>query len=69
MSLFFFPFLFCKQKAAWRLPHTSGSLGDYWVILQEVLSTFALGTAVGDLTATTFGLGYFTAGLLVRHLR
>jgi len=33
----------------------------YWL---TVLSTFALGTAVGDLTATTFGLGYFTAGLL-----
>ena len=33
----------------------------YWL---TVLSTFALGTAAGDLTATTFGLGYFTAGLL-----
>jgi uncharacterized membrane-anchored protein len=32
----------------------------YWL---TVLSTFALGTAAGDLTATTFGLGYFTAGL------
>jgi uncharacterized membrane-anchored protein len=33
----------------------------YWL---TVLSTFALGTAAGDLTATRFGLGYFTAGLL-----
>jgi uncharacterized membrane-anchored protein len=33
----------------------------YWA---TVLSTFALGTAVGDLTATTFGLGYFWAGVL-----
>jgi uncharacterized membrane-anchored protein len=33
----------------------------YWL---TILSTFALGTAAGDLTATTFGLGYFTAGLL-----
>jgi len=33
----------------------------YWL---TVLSTFALGTAVGDLMATTFGLGYFSAGLL-----
>jgi uncharacterized membrane-anchored protein len=33
----------------------------YWL---TVLSTFALGTAAGDLTATTVGLGYFTAGLL-----
>ena len=33
----------------------------YWL---TVLATFALGTAVGDLTATTFGLGYLgSAGL------
>jgi uncharacterized membrane-anchored protein len=29
-----------------------------------VLATFALGTAVGDLTATTFRLGYFASGVL-----
>jgi uncharacterized membrane-anchored protein len=29
-----------------------------------VLATFALGTAAGDLTAVTFGLGYFGSGLL-----
>jgi uncharacterized membrane-anchored protein len=33
----------------------------YWL---TVLSTFALGTALGDLTASTAGLGYFTAGIL-----
>ena len=33
----------------------------YWL---TVLATFALGTAVGDLTATTFGLGYFASGVL-----
>ena len=33
----------------------------YWL---TVLATFALGTAVGDLTATTFRLGYFGSGLL-----
>ncbi|GAA0695498.1 membrane protein [Kitasatospora atroaurantiaca] len=31
----------------------------YWA---TVLGTFALGTAVGDLTATTFGLGYLASG-------
>lgn len=31
----------------------------YWA---TVLATFALGTAVGDMTATTFGLGYFASG-------
>ncbi len=33
----------------------------YWA---AVLATFALGTAAGDLTAVTFGLGYFASGLL-----
>jgi uncharacterized membrane-anchored protein len=33
----------------------------YWL---AVLATFALGTAVGDLTATTFGLGYLASGIL-----
>ena len=33
----------------------------YWA---TITTTFALGTAVGDLTATTFGLGYLTSGIL-----
>ena len=33
----------------------------YWA---TVLATFALGTAAGDLTARTIGLGYFASGLL-----
>ena len=33
----------------------------YWA---TVLATFALGTAVGDLTAITLHLGYFTSGIL-----
>jgi uncharacterized membrane-anchored protein len=33
----------------------------YWA---TVLATFALGTALGDLTATTFALGYLASGLL-----
>lgn len=33
----------------------------YWA---AVLVTFALGTAAGDLTAVTFGLGYFGSGLM-----
>jgi len=33
----------------------------YWA---TVMATFALGTAAGDLTANTAGLGYFSAGLL-----
>jgi uncharacterized membrane-anchored protein len=33
----------------------------YWF---TVVSTFALGTAVGDMTAKTMNLGYFSSGLL-----
>jgi uncharacterized membrane-anchored protein len=33
----------------------------YWL---AVVSTFALGTAVGDLTAVTFGLGYLVSALV-----
>jgi uncharacterized membrane-anchored protein len=33
----------------------------YWA---TVMTTFALGTAVGDMTATTLGLGYFSSGIL-----
>lgn len=33
----------------------------YWA---AVVATFAMGTAVGDLTATTFGLGYLASGVL-----
>jgi uncharacterized membrane-anchored protein len=33
----------------------------YWL---TVLSTFALGTAAGDLTANSIGLGYFSSGIL-----
>jgi uncharacterized membrane-anchored protein len=37
----------------------------YW---SAVLVTFALGTAFGDLTAVTLGLGYFTSGLIFAGL-
>ncbi len=33
----------------------------YWA---AVLATFALGTAAGDMTATTLGLGYFASGVM-----
>ena len=33
----------------------------YWL---TVVTTFALGTATGDLTATTFKLGYFSSGVI-----
>ena len=33
----------------------------YWT---AITATFALGTAVGDMTATTLGLGFFSSGVL-----
>jgi uncharacterized membrane-anchored protein len=41
--------------------HTRRREMFYWL---TVLTTFALGTAVGDLTATTYSLGYFYSGVL-----
>lgn len=37
----------------------------YWA---TVLTTFALGTATGDMTASTLGLGYFSSGVLFAAL-
>jgi uncharacterized membrane-anchored protein len=37
----------------------------YWL---TVITTFALGTAAGDLTATSLGLGYWASGLLFTGL-
>jgi uncharacterized membrane-anchored protein len=34
--------------------------GYYWAV---VFATFALGTALGDFTATTLGMGYFVSGI------
>jgi uncharacterized membrane-anchored protein len=37
----------------------------YWA---TVMTTFALGTAAGDMTASTMGLGYFTSGVMFAFL-
>jgi uncharacterized membrane-anchored protein len=37
----------------------------YWA---AILNTFALGTAAGDMTATTWHLGYFSSGVLFAAL-
>ena len=41
--------------------HTKPRELFYWA---TVLATFALGTAVGDMTAVTFGWGYLTSGIV-----
>jgi uncharacterized membrane-anchored protein len=45
--------------------HTRRRETFYWL---TVLATFAMGTALGDLTATTFSLGYFWSGVLFAGL-
>lgn len=35
-----------------------------WFYWAAILTTFALGTAAGDMTATTMNLGFFTSGLV-----
>ncbi len=41
--------------------HTTRREIFYWA---TVMATFALGTAAGDMTASTLGLGYFASGIL-----
>jgi uncharacterized membrane-anchored protein len=41
--------------------YTARREGFYWA---AVLTTFALGTAAGDMTATTMNLGFFTSGVV-----
>jgi len=41
--------------------HTQRREAFYWL---AVMASFALGTAAGDFTAATLGLGYFASGLL-----
>ncbi|MCL4353687.1 hypothetical protein M1615_04485 [Patescibacteria group bacterium] len=44
--------------------HTINNLGRELFYWAAVISAFALGTAAGDLTAATLGLGYFLSGVL-----
>lgn len=56
--------------AVWYLSEKTLSIAHIYTFRRElfywatVLATFALGTAAGDMTASTLGLGYFTSGLL-----
>ncbi len=45
--------------------HTPRREAFYWA---TVLTTFALGTAAGDMTARTMGLGYFASGVMFAFL-
>jgi uncharacterized membrane-anchored protein len=55
----------------WGWNRSEGTLSIHSIVIQRreafywatVFATFALGTALGDLTAITFNWGYFTSGL------
>jgi len=56
--------------AVWYMSEKTLSIDHIYTFRRElfywatVMATFALGTAVGDMTASTLGLGYFTSGVL-----
>jgi len=56
--------------AVWYMSEKTLSIDHIYTFRRElfywatVIATFALGTAAGDMTASTLGLGYFTSGLL-----
>ena len=70
VSTTFFAVCLAVIFAAWYLVEGTLSIHSictrrreffYWA---TVCATFALGTALGDLTATTLGLGYLTSGII-----
>jgi len=70
VSTFFFGLCLAVIFAAWYLTEKTLSIHSvstprrelfYWA---TVMATFALGTAGGDMTASTMGLGYFTSGVM-----
>lgn len=61
MAIIFVAWYTSEKTLSIHSIHTRLREAFYWSI---VLVTFALGTATGDLTATTLNLGYFTSGLL-----
>jgi uncharacterized membrane-anchored protein len=70
VSTVFFAVVLILTFAVWKLVEGSFAMSSitsarseifYWV---TVLTTFALGTAAGDMTARTLNLGYLNSGLL-----
>lgn len=57
----FVAWYFAEKTLSIHSVHTRRRETFYWA---TVITTFALGTAVGDMTATTMHLGYFSSGVL-----
>lgn len=70
ISSIFFSISLVIIFAVWYLVEKTLSIHSIHTLRRElfywatVMATFALGTAVGDLTAATFGLGYLLSGIL-----
>lgn len=70
VSTIFFFVVLLAVFAIWYLKEKTLSIHSIYTPRREifywltVLTTFALGTAVGDMTATTLHLGYFASGIL-----
>jgi uncharacterized membrane-anchored protein len=69
-SSIFFAVVLAVIFVTWYMTEKTLSIHSIYTFRRElfywatVMATFALGTATGDLTATTFGLGYFSSGIL-----
>jgi uncharacterized membrane-anchored protein len=70
VSTAFFTVALAVIFVAWYLSEKTLSIHSIYTRRRElfywatVMATFALGTATGDMTATTLGLGYFSSGVL-----
>ena len=61
LAAIFIAWYFAEKTLSIHSIHTRRRETFYWA---TVITTFALGTAVGDMTATTMHLGYFSSGVL-----
>jgi len=70
VSTVFFAFALAVVFAVWYACEKTLSIHSIYTPSRElfywatVMTTFALGTAAGDMTASTMGLGYFTSGVM-----
>ncbi len=70
VSTVFFSFILAVIFVLWYASEKTLSIHSIYTVRRElfywatVLATFALGTAAGDMTATTMHLGYFSSGVM-----
>ena len=74
VSTVFFAITLAVVFATWYASEKTLSIHSIFTVRREIfywaaiLNTFALGTAAGDMTATTWHLGYFSSGVLFAAL-